>query len=92
MTQTKKPIFIILALWLSTGTIVARETVERAGPGWFVLRHSVSGQCWTARLVRIRGSFRQGRAGRVAAGPFKKEADALQRLKSLLPSGTCIVE
>lgn len=56
---------------------------------WFVLRHHTTGDCWTAKLVRVDGEFAHAFA-QTAGGPYDTKKNARAREDELVRRGVCV--
>lgn len=56
---------------------------------WFVVRHHTTGDCWTAKLVRVDGEFVHAFA-QTAGGPYDTKKEARAREDELVRKGVCV--
>lgn len=78
---------VLVVLLLSLGQLAGSASAQEDAK-WFVLRHDTTGNCWTALLMRIEGSYRHAFA-QTAAGPYETKREAREREEQLEQEGTC---
>jgi hypothetical protein len=78
---------LALALLVSIGLPISSSSAQEDAK-WFVLRHDETGNCWTAVLIEIQGSYRHEFAQK-AGGPYETKSEARKREEELEKEGVC---
>ena len=78
---------LALALLVSIGLPISSSSAQEDSK-WFVLRHDETGNCWTALLIEIQGSYRHEFAQK-AGGPYETKSEARKREEQLEKEGAC---
>ncbi len=78
---------LALALLVSIGLPISSSSAQEDAK-WFVLRHDETGNCWTALLIEIQGSYRHEFAQK-AGGPYETKSEARKREEQLEKEGAC---
>jgi hypothetical protein len=78
---------LVFGLLLSIGLPISPSSAQEDAK-WFVLRHDQTGNCWTALLIEIQGSYRHAFAQK-AGGPYETKLEARKREEQLEKEGTC---